>query len=197
MGKRCLILAALIACGSPAPATPVAPTAPASLPDRIAADFEQAVKANKDAYVSLFDFVAVGEYEILLRRYKLNGRRTTLTDAEKEMLRKDDGTPFPEARERRNVGNFYPILAQRTVGTGGCTAVTPRTKFGKLLGQPFEPMPADTPPAYEKLRTDANDWLAKGGVVGLRCTGGTGGIAIVYTASTDPRGYKLITIYDD
>lgn len=195
MGKRCLILAGLIACGSPA--TPVAPTQPASLPDRIAADFEQAVKTNKDAYVSLFDFVAVGEYEILLRRYKLNGRRTTLTDAEKEMLRKDDGTPFPEARERRNVGNFYPILAQRTVGTGGCTAVPPRTKFGKLLGQPFEPMPADTPPAYEKLRTDANSWLAKGGVVGLKCTGGRGGLAIVYTASSDSRGYKLITIYDD
>jgi len=194
MGKRCLILGLMIACGSPAPVTP---TSPASLPDRIAADFEQAVKANKDAYVSLFDFVAVGEYEILLRRYKLNGRRTTLTDAEKDMLRKDDGTPFPEARERRNVGNFYPILAQRTVGTGGCTAQAPRTKFGKLLGQPFEAMPADTPPAYEKLRTDANNWLAKGGVVGLKCTGGTGGLAIVYTASSDGHGYKLITIYDD
>jgi len=194
MGKRCLIFTALIACGSPAPTRP---TPPASLPDRIAADFEVAVKENKDAYVSLFDFVAVGEYEILLRRYKLNGRRTTLADAEKDMLRKDDGTPFPEARERRNVGNFYPILAQRTVGTGGCTAQAPRTKFGKLLGQPFEAMPADTPPAYEKLRTDANDWLAKGGVVGLKCTGGTGGLAIVYTASSDARGYKLITIYDD
>jgi hypothetical protein len=72
-----------------------------------------------------------------------------------------------------------------------------REKFGKLLGQPFEPMPAETPPAYEKLRTDANNWLAKGGVVGLKCSGGRGGLAIVYTASTDPRGYKLITIYDD
>jgi hypothetical protein len=191
MGKRCLILTSLVLCAltPPAKADPIA--------DKIVSDFEQATKTSKDAYVGLFDFVAVGEYEILLRRYKLNGRRTTLTQAEKDMLAKDDGTPFPEARERKNVGNFYPILAQRTVGTGGCKANEPRTKFAKLMAQPFEPMPADTPPKYAPLFKHANEMLANGGVVAFRCTGGRGGLAVVYTKTTDAHGYKLITIYDD
>ena len=189
MGKRSLILSLLLALAPTAKADPMA--------DKIVADFEQATKTSKDAYVGLFDFVAVGEYEILLRRYKLNGRRTTLTPAEKEMLAKDDGTPFPEARERRNVGNFYPILAQRTVGTGGCKANEPRTRFAKLMAKPFEPMPADTPPKYAPLWKHANELLANGGVVAFKCSGGKGGLAVVYTKSDGPRGYKLITIYDD
>src|SRR5439155_3748227 len=109
--------------------------------DRVVADLERAVLASKDAYVALFDFVAVGEYEILLHRYDLNGRLVHLEDDQKEQFRHEDGTPYPEARERRNVGNFYPILAQRTVGTGGCAAAAPRTRYGKLLGVHFDPLP--------------------------------------------------------
>jgi hypothetical protein len=60
-----------------------------------------------------------------------------------------------------------------------------------------ERVKAATPPGYELLRTHANAWLAKGGVVSLRCTGGKGGLALVYTANDTPRGYSLITIYDD
>lgn len=168
-----------------------------NLAELVVADFERAVLASKDAYVDLFDFVAVGEYEILLHRYDLNGRLANLTESEKAQFSAEDGTPYPAARERRNVGNFYKVLARRTVGTGGCVATAPRTRYGKLLGQAFEPLPAGTPAGYETLRTHANAWLAQGGVVGLRCAGGTGGLALVYTMTDHARGYELITIYDD
>jgi hypothetical protein len=167
------------------------------MPDRVAADFEAAVKANKDDYVALFDFVAVGRMEILLHRYDLNGRLVNLDDKQKEQFAGEDGTPYPEARERRNVGNFYTFLAQRTVGTGGCTANVPRTHYGKLLGEKYEALPEGTPPGYEILRTQANGYMEKGGVVGIKCTGGKGGLAVVYTAKDNARGYDLITIYDD
>jgi hypothetical protein len=205
MGARGLIVIALAACGHPA-----APHQPASLGERVVADFEAAVKQSKDAYVALFDFAAVGEFEILLHRYDLNGRLAHLEDDQKQQFISEDGTPYPAERERRNVGNFYTILAQRTVGTGGCTASEPRTRYGKLLGVAFEPLPAQsettiagnkvaqpTPPGYAVLRDHVNAWLAKGGVVGLRCSGGKGGLAIVYTARDNARGYDLITIYDD
>ncbi len=67
----------------------------------------------------------------------------------------------------------------------------------KLLGTALDPLPEGTPAAYEILRTHANQWLAGGGVVGLRCAGGKGGLALVYTARDNPRGYDLVTIYDD
>jgi hypothetical protein len=190
MGARGVILVALAACGAPQHAA-APPT------DRIAHDFEQAVLASKDAYVDLFDFSAVGEYEILLHRYDLLGRFPDLDDARHAQFTGEDGTPYPPTRERRNVGNFYPILAQRTVGTGGCTASAPQSRYGKLLGTTFDPLPASVPAKYEKLRTDANAWLARGGVVGIHCTGGRGGLAIVYTGRDTARGYDLITIYDD
>src|SRR5687768_586346 len=41
---------------------------------KVVADFEAAVLKGKDAYVELFDFAAVGEIEVLLHRYDLNGR---------------------------------------------------------------------------------------------------------------------------
>lgn len=190
MGARGLIVL-VAACGSAQHgATP-------DLSARVAADFETAVKTSRDAYVALFDFDAVGEYEILLHRYDLLGRFPNLDDARRAQFTGEDGTPYPPARERRNVGNFYPILAQRTVGTGGCRATAPESRYGKLLGTPFEPLPASVPAKYDKLRTDANAWLARGGVVGIRCSGGEGGLAIVYTARDDARGYDLITIYDD
>ncbi len=229
MGARGLIgfafAVGLAACGGRASQAPttggvVAPggnanagsasASPTSLPERVAADFEAAVRTSKNAYVSLFDFSAVGEFEILLHRYDLNGRLVHLPDDQKQQFLREDGTPYPASRERRNVGNFYKILAQRTVGTGGCTAHPPRTHYGKLLGQPFDPLPpsseveiggehesAPTPPGYQILRDHANAWLSKGGVVGLVCTGGKGGLAIVYTQRDNARGYDLITIYDD
>ncbi|MEO8707047.1 MAG: hypothetical protein ABI867_43875 [Kofleriaceae bacterium] len=198
MGNRSLIWIAVAACGGGGGASPAKPTAPpVAISARVAADFETAVTANKDAFVALFDFAAVGEYEILLHRYDLNGRLVNLPDEQKKQFASEDGTPYPEARERRNVGNFYTLLAKRTVGTGGCVAGEPRTHYGKLLGAPFEPLPAETPAGYEILRTHANAWLAKGGVVGIKCSGGKGGLAIVYTEKPNARGYDLITIYDD
>ena len=185
--------AGLVACHGPQ----LDPGAPSAPPARVVADFETAVKTSKEAYVALFDFSAVGEYEILLHRYDLNGRFPDLTDDKKAQFSGEDGTPYPPTRERRNVGNFYPILAQRTVGTGGCTAHEPRTDYAKKLGAGFEPLPEGTPAGYARLRSDANAWLAKGGVVGISCSGGQGGLAVVFTTRDNPRGYDLITIYDD
>lgn len=210
MGSRSLILLALAACSSPAAApSPAAPVVRPNLRDKVVADFEAAVKANRAAYVDLFDFVAVGEYEILLHRYDLLGRLKHLGEEERGQFFAEDGTPYPEARERRNVGNFYKILAQRTVGSGGCKAADPRTAYGKLLGT-FEPLPpttsalvagavrtAPTPYGYQILRHHVVNWVAKGGVVGFTCSGGTGGLAVVYTERPNARGYDLITIYDD
>jgi hypothetical protein len=211
MGKRGLILAVLAACGGGTTTTGGGVNKPASgsVSDRVVADFEAAVKLSKDAYVALFDFVAVGEYEILLHRYDLLGRLSTLTEKQKVGFFKEDGTPYPEARERRNVGNFYKILAQRTVGTGGCKATTPRTKYGKLLAT-LEPLPemtsvklenekleGPTPPGYKILWEKATGYLKKGGVVAFTCSGGQGGLAVVYTEKPNARGYDLITIYDD
>jgi hypothetical protein len=195
MGPRSLILvAALAGCG---PKAPPGAARPSAVRDRVAFDFEQAVKTNKDAYVALFDFAAVGQFEILLHRYDLDGRLQHLPDDMKAQIAQEDGTPYPPARERRNVGNFYKILAQRTVGTGGCVASTPRTHYGQMLGETYEPLPEGTPPGYEVLRTAVNGYLAKGGVVGIKCAGGRGGLAIVYTERPNERGYDLITIYDD
>ena len=213
MGARSLILLALAACGggaaTTASTTPSVGAVTPSLRDKVVADFEAAVKTSREAYAALFDFVAVGEYEILLHRYDLLGRLKNLTDAEREQFFGEDGTPYPEARERRNVGNFYPILAQRTVGTGGCKATEPRTQYAKLLGT-FEPLPETTqavvlgamrsqrtPAGYYLLRNHAVEWLNKGGVVAFTCSGGKGGLALVYTERSNARGYDLITIYDD
>jgi hypothetical protein len=200
MGQRSLIgvvLLGLAACPKGADSVEPANPAPTDIKSRVVADFEAATKASKDAYVALFDFAAVGEMEILLHRYDLNGRLPNLPEDQKAQFAAEDGTPYPAERERRNVGNFYSFLAQRTVGTGGCTAAAPRTRYGQLLGVPYEPLPEGTPAGYETLRTHANEWLTKGGVVGMTCTGGKGGLALVYTAKDNARGYDLITIYDD
>lgn len=205
MGTRSLISLSicLAACGpgkgADEPATPASKDRAAmTMPERVVHDFEKAVLTSKDAYVELFDFVAVGEMEILLHRYDLNGRLPNLTDAQALQFSEEDGTPYPEERERRNVGNFYKFLAQRTVGTGGCTAKEPRTKYGKLLAT-YEPLPEETPPKYQTLWEHAVAWTkdGNGGVVGFTCTGGKGGLAVVWTKKDNARGYDLITIYDD
>jgi hypothetical protein len=210
MGARGLAAIALVAaaCGPKPTATPATTTTvetpapparprPAAVPERVVYDFEQAVKTSRDAYVDLFDFVAVGEFEILLHRYDLNGRLKNLPYDVKLQFATEDGTPYPPEREKRNVGNFYAPLAQRTVGRGGCALTEPRTRYGKLLGAQFEPLPEGTPPGYEKLRTTVNAYLAKGGVVGIKCSGGQGGLALVWSERPNQRGYDLITIYDD
>jgi hypothetical protein len=190
-----IVLAALAGCATTPAPCPTAP--PPSIADRVARDFETAVLAGKDAYVALFDFAAIGEVEILLHRYDLNGRTSERLERRRAEFEGEDGTPYPEARERRNVGNFYPLFVHRTVGTGGCAAVAPRTRYARLLGTFFDPLPAGTPAAYDKLRSDANAWWQHGGVVGIRCSGGKGGLAVVYTERPNARGYDLITIYDD
>jgi hypothetical protein len=200
MGHRSMRIASLagLACLAGCPQKAIkAPAPPAPVtPAKVVADFEAAIKSGPDAYAALFDFAAVGEMEILLHRYDLNGRLSHLTDKEKADFAAEDGTPYPAERERRNVANFYKILGQRTVGTGGCTPGEPRTKYGKLLAT-YPPLPEGTPPKYETLRTHANEWVARGGVVGMTCSGGKGGLALVYTAKANARGYDLITIYDD
>lgn len=204
MGPRRVILLAVLAAGCPKKSEPTVPSNRAGLPPevtgfpaKVAYDFQQAVLAGKDAYVDLFDFAAVGEMEILLHRYDLNGRME-LSDDEIDRFSAEDGTPYPAERERRNVGNFYTFLATRTVGQGGCAATLPRTKYGKLLAQSYEPLPEGTPESYELLRTHANAWMANGGVVRIGgCQGGKGGLVLVYTKKPNARGYDLITIYDD
>jgi len=190
---------ATAACGGPqTPPTNDVAASSAELAPRVVAEFERTTLAGKDAWVEQFDFVAVGQFEILLHRYDLLGRLPNLTDEEKAQYAAEDGTPYPPERERRNVGNFYPILAQRTVGTGGCTAAPPRFHYNQLMGAPFEPLPPGNE-THEALRQTVNAYLADGagGVIGIRCTGGAGGLALVWTRRATPRGYAIITIYDD
>ena len=198
MGARGCLIALLFACGPKATTTtPPAPAKPATMAERVVADFENATKTSREAYVELFDFTAVGEFEILLHRYDLNGRLPGLPLDLRAQFEMEDGTPYPPERERRNVGNFYPLLAQRTVGTGGCVATEPRTRYAKMLATAYEPLPAGTPEGFEKLRITINGYLTKGGVVRIACKGGEGGLALVWTERPNQRGYDLITIYDD
>jgi len=204
MGQRSLILAvgsllSLAGCPPPPPQPPPPPpvATPLTMQEKVVTDFEVAILTSPDEYEALFDFDAVGEMEILLHRYDLNGRLANLDGQQKAEYAAEDGTPYPAERERHNVGNFYKTLGQRTVGTSGrCVPREPRTHYAKLLGS-YPPLPAGTPPKYEELRAHANAWLAKGGVVGLRCRGGRGGLVLVYTEKDNKRGYDLITIYDD
>lgn len=172
------------------------PPAPATLAERVVWDFERATLAGRDRWVELFDFDEVGAFEILLRRYDLLGRLPDLDDDDRAELAADDGTPYPAARERRNVGNFYGPLAQRTVGTGGCTGGVPHWEYDVLLGQPFPPLPPGHE-HYEPLRQRVNAQLEGGGVIAIRCRGGHGGLALVYSPRRSARGYAIITIYDD
>jgi len=173
-----------------------APAAPATMAERVTRDFETAIKSGRDAYLDLFDFEAVGEVEILLHRYDLLGRLKKLPEDVRAQFAAEGAVPYPADRERRNVGNFYEILGQRTVGTGGCTATAPRTRYAKQLAT-FEPLPAGSLVDYEPLRRRVLGYVAKGGITSVRCKGGKGGVAIVWTERPNERGYSLITIYDD
>jgi hypothetical protein len=173
---------------------------PSTMPEQVVYDFETAALAGRPAFEELFDFAEVGAFEILLRRYDLLGRLPDLTDAERANLEKDDGTPYPAERERRNVGNFHKRFVMRTVGTGGCRAEPPHWDYNVQLGVAFEPLPPGHE-HYEPLRVRVNQQLEGGGVIGVRCTGGKGGLAVVYSprpiSADKPRGYDIITIYDD
>lgn len=204
MGQRSLTLAvggllSLAGCppSSPRPPPPPPVATPLTMHEKVVTDFEVAILTSPDEYEALFDFAAVGEMEILLHRYDLNGRLANLDDQQKAEFAAEDGTPYPAEREKRNVSHFYKSLGQRTVGTSGrCVPRAPRTRYAQLLGS-YPPLPEGTPPKYQELRAHANAWLAKGGVVGLKCRGGRGGLALVYTKKDNKRGYDLITIYDD
>ncbi|MEZ4366914.1 MAG: hypothetical protein R2939_11565 [Kofleriaceae bacterium] len=125
-------------------------------------------------------------------------RAAALDEALRAQYAAEDGTPYPAARERRNVGTFHRTLARRTVGTGGCRVATLEQPYSQAMARPFEPLPADVPPGYLPLREQVNGWLARGGVVGIQCDGGRGRLALMYTAdAARPGGYALITIYDD
>lgn len=185
----CLAIAA--GCG----ARPIRP-APPALAARVVADFERATRATRDDYLALFDFDKVGAYEILLRRLVLLRFGADLDPAERAGYEADDGTPYPAARERHNVGTIYfDALAARTVGAGGC-AIVPTSAANRALLGPVPPLPA-TSAAWAPLREQVNPWLAHGGVVDLRCAGGTGTLTLVWTAAATARGYALITMYDD
>ena len=184
---------------SPAPtpaAVPPPVSAPATMADKVVADFEAAVRNGPDAYVGLFDFAAVGEMEILLHRYDLLGRLPHLPEDVRGQFAAEGAEPYPAERERTNVGKFYRPLAQRTVGKGGCAARAPRTTYAKQLAT-FEPLPPGALVDYEPLRQKALRYVEKGGLVAFSCKGGRGGIALVWTERPNARGYDLITIYDD
>jgi hypothetical protein len=192
MGRASLSVVLLLACGRPPePATP----AIVDLPSRVVADFEGAVLTSREAYLDLFDLAAVGRYEKLLHRYDVLGR-SELSEETRAAWDKETPEPFSVARERKNVGWFYGRLAQRTVGSGGCRAVDPVDEYARLLGQPFPPLSAELA-AYEPLRGEVNALIERGGLVGLRCAGGHGALALVWTRTEEDRGYRLITMYDD
>ncbi len=178
--------------GPPWPAAPAA----ATLAERVVWDFERATLAGVDHFAGLFDFAEVGAFEILLHRYDLLGRLPDLTAAERAQYEGEQPVPYPAARERRNVSRFFPSFVQRTVGTGGCAGGPPAYKYNRLLGVPFEALPPEHA-HYEPLRARINAQLDGGGVIAVRCQGGRGSLALVYSPRPTPRGYDLVTIYDD
>jgi hypothetical protein len=170
---------ALAGCPSSAPQPPAKPSpTPSSLPEKVVADFEAAVLSGREAFEGLFDFAAVGEMEILLHRYDLNGRLVNLPEDMKAAFAAEDGTPYPAERERRNVGNFYKRLAQRTVGTGGCVAGEPRTKYGKRSCTRRRTTPAATTSSRSTTTEGASIASRSAAKQGSRCP---------YTPKESPR----------
>ncbi|MCE9578712.1 MAG: hypothetical protein K8W52_36645 [Deltaproteobacteria bacterium] len=201
-GAAALLALALAACGPrAAPSAPVAngawppPPADASLADKVIWDFERATLAGQDRWVELFDFDQVGAFEILMHRYDLLGRLPKITDKQKAEYAAEDATPYPAAREKRNVGRYFNWLVKPRVGTGGCAGGPPHWNYNKLLAT-YDPLPPGNE-IYEPLRQRVNAQLVGGGVIGIRCSGGKGGLALVYSPRDNARGYALVTIYDD
>jgi hypothetical protein len=211
MGDRRLILAVLLAgCPSggggqngdtttpdPVEVEEDAPR-PTTIPEAVVYDFERGVLDSQDAMLSLFDFAAVGEFEILLHRYDLLGRDPTLPEKIRAEYAAEDGTPYPPERERKNIGRFYDWLIAPAINEGDCVAMEPTRPYNRLLGVPFEEMPPGNE-SHEALRQKVNSYLedGKGGVIAIRCPGGERGLALVWTRRDNERGYDIITIYDD
>lgn len=198
--RRAVLAAVLIAaCGPrPAPEPVHAPTSEAVAAEHAAAvvaAFEAAVIEGQDAYAALFDFAAVGKVEKLLHRYDALGRSELPEDWRAGFLA-EDATPFSVERERKNLGNFFVPLARRTVGSGACKVVEPASEYVHLLAQPFEPLPPGHE-AFEPLRVQVNEIMARGGVVTFACAGGKGQLALAYAADSSARGWSLVTMYDD
>jgi hypothetical protein len=191
-----VLLFVLLGCGPKSTTPPSKPAGGGTIPERVVAEFERTVLAGRAEWETIFDFAEIGAFEILLHRYDLLGRLPNLDEDTKKIYASEDGTPYPAERERRNVGNFYTFLAQRTVGTGGCTAGEPKWDYNKLMGKPFEPLPPGHE-SYEPLRLRVNAQIENGGVVAIRCTGGRGGLALVWSTRDTPRGWDIVTIYDD
>jgi len=119
-----------------------------------------------------------------------------LSDAQKAQYTGENGTPYPATRERRNVGNFYPLLAQRTVGTGGCTGGAPHrttAATGHALRGPARRHATRLREAAHRRERVARQGRRRRHPLHRW----SGGIAVVYTAAANARGYALITIYDD
>ncbi len=188
---------ALVSCGPDAKPAVERPR-PTTLPEQVVHDFERAVLAGQDEMLALFDFTAVGQVEILLHRYDALGRDPGLGQEYVTEYLAEDATPYPPARERKNIGSFYGWLIRPAIGNGNCTAAAPVRDYNRLLGVLFEPLPPGHE-AYEPLRVTVNAYLdgGKGGVIAIRCPGGPRGLALMYTERDNARGYDLITIYDD
>ena len=168
----------------------------AELEARVVAEFEAAVLNSRDAYLNLFDFVAVGRFQILLRRHDLYGRWPNIPARYKANIELDTGAPYPPERERRNVGAMYRRIAQRAVGTGGCSAGEPVDEWVGKMDEPFEPLGPDND-AYIPLANAINPLIEAGGVVRVMCTGGGHQASLLYTRTNTERGYTLIAITND
>ena len=156
------------------------------------------MKTSKDAYVALFDFVAVGEYEILLHRYDLNGRLANLPDDMQGAVRRPrTARPIrPSASAATSATSIDPRAAHRRQRR------LHRERAAHALRQAARPArssrcPRARPPATRSCAPPRTATSRRAASSGIKCSGGKGGLAIVYTESANPRGYELITIYDD
>jgi len=126
---------------APTPAPEPAP-APANLPAKVVADFEAAIQSGRDAYVALFDFAAVGEMEILLHRYDLNGRLVNLDDQQKAQLAADQANTaaINQTMQVEAKADHWPTYAWRPfVGFcfGVLALISGLTVAGAYLGVMF------------------------------------------------------------
>ena len=139
--------------------------------------YEAAVRAGRDAYLTLWDFDEVGAVERLLQRYDLY-RGDPLGEPE-DVRRAAPPEPFSVERERRNVTNLFPWLGSTPVGSGQCRAREPQSDYTRTMIT-YEALPPEDTERWGPLRDRVNAMLACGGIVGMQCAGGRGAIAIVY-----------------
>jgi len=163
--------------------------------------YESAVRAGRDAYLTLWDFHEVGAVERLLQRYDLY-RGDPLGEPE-DVRRAAPPEPFSEERERRNVTNLFPWLGSNPVGGGQCRSREPRSEYTRSMIT-YEALPPEDAERWGPLRDRVNAMLACGGMVGMQCAHGHGAIAIVYArmpcvaGSIDANSaLRVVTVYVD